>query len=98
MVKHLGKDEDLLTLIGKDLWVVDFYADWCGPCQMLAPILEKVDFINVVKVNVDEFPELAQKYGIMSIPTLVFFKDGEEKNKEIGFRTLEELKEIVNKI
>ncbi len=95
MVKHLGKDEDLLSLISKDLWVVDFYADWCGPCQMLAPILEKVDFINVMKVNVDEFPEIAQKYGVMSIPTLVFFKDGEEKTKEIGFRSLEELKEIV---
>ncbi|MEG0794503.1 MAG: thioredoxin [Bacilli bacterium] len=98
MVKHLGKDEDLLEIIGKDLYLVDFYADWCGPCKMLAPILEQIDFINVIKVNVDEHQNLASQFGVMSIPTLIFFKDGLLEKKEIGFRNIEEIKNIVNNL
>lgn len=98
MVKYLEKEEDFLSIIGQDLYLVDFYADWCGPCKMLAPLLEELDFIDVLKVNVDEFPALAAKFGIMSIPTLLFFKDGLEKRKEIGFRNIEEIKEIVKSL
>lgn len=98
MVKYLEKEEDFLSTIGQELYLVDFYAEWCGPCKMLAPILEELDFINVLKVNVDEFPTLAAKFGIMSIPTLLFFKDGLEKRKEIGFRNIEEIKEIVKSL
>ncbi len=76
--------------------LVDFYADWCGPCRMLSPILEELsnDF-NIVKVNVDESPIAAQKYGVMSIPTLIVFKDGKEVNKKIGLCSKDELKEMI---
>ena len=68
--------------------LVDFYADWCGPCKMLAPIIDQIasessDY-DVYKLNVDEAPELAAKYGVMSIPTLIVFKGGEVSGKTIG--------------
>ena len=91
MIKHLEKIEDFEKEINGEV-IVDFYADWCGPCKMLAPILEATDF-NVLKVNVDDFQELAVKYGVMSIPTLIKFKGGEEVKKTIGFKTKEELEE-----
>lgn len=93
MVKHLN-DENFDELIKSGIYLVDFYADWCGPCKMLAPILEQIDFVDVIKINVDEHQELAIKYGVMSIPTIIFFKDGQEVRKEIGFRNLNDLKEI----
>lgn len=68
--------------------LVDFYADWCGPCQMLSPVVDEVaeerDDIKVGKINVDEQMELAQKYGVMTIPTLLVIKNGEIVNKHIG--------------
>ena len=78
--------EELLNS-GRTL-LIDFYADWCGPCRMVAPIVdqiaeEKTD-IAVGKINVDEQPELAEKYGVMSIPTLIVIKDGEVVNKGTG--------------
>lgn len=93
MVKHL-KDENFDELVKGGIVLVDFYADWCGPCKMLAPILEQIDFVEVIKINVDEHMELATKYGVMSIPTMIFFKDGREAKKEIGFRSLDDIKNI----
>ena len=93
MIKHLN-NENLDDLIKNGLVLVDFYADWCGPCKMLAPILEKVDFMDVIKINVDEHQDLAIKYGVMSIPTMIFFKDGKEAKKEIGLRNLADIKAI----
>ena len=94
MVKHLEKESDFKELV-KDKILIDFYADWCGPCKMLAPILEEIDFIDVLKINVDQFPELSAKFGVMSIPMLVLMENGEEKTREIGFKTLEDIKEMV---
>lgn len=96
MVKHLEKIEDFDKIIGENKVLVDFYADWCGPCKMLAPILEKVDFVDVLKVNVDAYPTLATRYGVMSIPTLILFNNGKEVKKEIGFRNIDEIKKMVD--
>lgn len=95
MVKHLENNADFKEIISKGKVLVDFYAEWCGPCKMLAPILEEINFIEVLKVNVDEFPAIASKYGVMSIPTLILFENGEEKTKEIGFRNLDDIKKMV---
>ncbi len=96
VIKYLAK-EDFKEEIKTGFWIVDFYAEWCGPCKMLGPELEKLEE-NILKVNVDEHEELAQVFGIMSIPTICFFKDGELKNKVIGFRTKEDLQELIDKI
>ena len=70
--------------------LVDFYADWCGPCRMVSPIVDEIaeerSDITVGKVNVDDENALAMKYGVMSIPTLIVFKDGEEKTRIVGAR------------
>ena len=76
--------------------VVDFWAEWCGPCKMLGPVLdeianEKGAAVRVVKVNVDEEPDLAVEYGIRNIPALFFFKDGELKHKALGVQPKAEI-------
>ena len=71
--------------------LVDFYADWCGPCRMVSPIVDEIaeerSDITVGKVNVDDENALAMKYGVMSIPTLIVFKDGQEKTRIVGARS-----------
>ena len=95
---HLEK-ENFNELINKGACLVDFYAEWCGPCKMLMPILEELDEkINIIKVNVDEHEDLAREYRVMSIPTLIFFKDGEKKEELIGFRSKEELILYIEKL
>lgn len=79
--------------------IVDCYADWCGPCRMLSPVIDElsnelVDY-DFYKLNVDESQDISKRYGIMSIPTILIFENGELKNKIIGFRSKDELlKEI----
>lgn len=75
----------------KETVLVDFYATWCPPCKMLAPVLEKVakkvdDNYLIVKINVDECEKLSKKFGIMSVPTMVFLYNGEERKRVIGYR------------
>lgn len=79
------------AVVGSGVVLVDFWAPWCGPCKMQTPILEKVaaslgEKAVIAKVNVDENPELAAKYGIRSIPTLILLKDGENKQQMIGLQ------------
>ena len=73
--------------------IIDFYADWCGPCKMQSPIIDKIaeerEDIKVGKINVDNNQELAQKYGIMSIPTILIIKNGEVKRQFVGLTTKE---------
>ncbi len=97
MVKYL-ETENLDDLVKSGLHIVDFYADWCGPCKMMGSVLETMNDVSVIKVNTDAHPELAQKFGVMSIPTLVFFKDGAEVRKEIGFKSKEEIERIINNL
>ena len=81
--------------------LVDFYADWCGPCKMVSPILEEIseernDF-KIIKVNVDKASELATKYGVMSIPTMIVFKNGVEVDKNIGFLPKDDIIKLIEK-
>lgn len=95
---HAEKPEDLHAEVPT---LVDFYADWCGPCQAIAPTVEQLageyeGRVRVVKVNVDEHPELGQAYGVMSIPTLVVTKDGSEAGRVVGAVPKHVLKELVD--
>lgn len=96
MVKHL-ENENFKEIISTGVWIVDFYADWCGPCKMLGPILEELDN-NVLKINVDNHEDLATEFGVMSIPTICYFKDGKLINKTVGFRNKDEIEEIIKGI
>ena len=75
--------------------IVDFYADWCGPCKMLGSVLETISDIEIIKVNVDEYPVLASRFKIMSIPHLKFFNDGKEIDHIVGFVDKETIEEKV---
>jgi thioredoxin 1 len=93
---HLDK-EDFNELISKGTVLVDFYAEWCGPCKMMSPVLESIsDKINIVKVDIDKFEKLSNEYRIMSVPTLMFFKDGNKISEIVGFHTEDELNEIID--
>ena len=90
-----GTKEEFDKLIKEGLILVDFYAQWCGPCKMLGPVLETLD-IDVLKIDVDECPELAREYGIMTIPTLMLFNNGELKSTKNGFIPKEMLENWIN--
>ncbi len=80
--------------------VVDFWAEWCGPCRMIAPALEEIsgaigDKVKIVKLNVDENPNIAAKYGIMSIPTLLLFKNGEIADRQVGAAPKQKLQQWI---
>src|SRR5262249_51613182 len=76
--------------------VVDFWATWCGPCRMIAPVLEEIASekdgqLKIAKLDIDENPDIAQKFGVMSIPTLLVFKNGQEVNRIVGYRNKSQL-------
>ncbi len=79
--------------------LIDFYAVWCGPCKMMSNVLEDmkedISDCEIYKVNVDECPNLAREYGVMSIPNLILFQDGKVVKNEMGFKTAEEIKEFI---
>jgi len=90
------------VLNSKGLTLVDFWAVWCGPCQVLGPIIEAIaeeikDTVTVGKLNVDENPELAAQYGVMSIPTVILFKDGQPVEQVVGVRAKQDYLELIEK-
>ena len=94
-IMHLTKDNfDSVTSSG--LVLVDFWATWCGPCRMQAPILDQLDTelgdkVKVCKLDVDDHPDIAARFGVFSIPTLIVFRDGQMISKEVGLHTYEQL-------
>ena len=85
------------------LVLVDFYADWCGPCKMMSPIIDEIavemgDKVKVCKLNVDSAQDIAIQYNVMSIPTLIIFKNGQVINTFIGLRAKEEITDVLNSV
>lgn len=91
--------ENFNELINDECVLVDFYADWCGPCKMMHPVLEEListrSNLKVVKVNVDKHESIAKEYDVMSIPTLILFKNGDLIDKKIGYNSIEILTEWI---
>ena len=94
-ITHLT-NETFESEIASGLVIVDFWATWCGPCRMQAPVLDQLDAdmngnVKVCKVDVDAEPELAKKFGVFSIPTLIAFRDGKQISKAVGLQTFDQL-------
>lgn len=98
MVKEI-KENEFNEVIKEGKVVVDCFADWCGPCKMLGPVIEELANENndykFYKLNVDDAYEITSKFGIMSIPTVLIFENGELKNKSVGFKSKSELKALL---
>jgi thioredoxin 1 len=101
MAEATFTDANFADEIKEGVVLVDFFATWCGPCKMLAPIIEELaeeyeGKVKLGKLDVDENPETAGKFGVQSIPTVIIFKDGEEADKMMGFQSKEVLKERID--
>ena len=100
IIKDADFDSQVLT--NKLPVLVDFWAEWCGPCKMAGPVLEELsetykDKVLVMKINVDENPAMSQKYGVMSIPTTILFKGGKEVSRQVGFAGKQAFEEEIKK-
>lgn len=97
------QDFQVQVLDNKSTVLVDFWAPWCGPCRLAEPVLEELseeykDKILIMKVNVDENSDVTQKYGVMSIPTTILFKDGKEAGRQIGFAGKNAFEELIKRV
>lgn len=103
MIHHIDNNQINSEVLNNDkLVIIDFFATWCVPCQMLTPILSEIDKevseVEIFKVNVDENQETAIRYNITSVPTLIFIKDGSEVERQVGLIEKEELKAIIDNL
>ena len=100
MLKHISNKEEFTAVINDGLVLVDFFATWCGPCKMLAPVLEEVanenPALTILKIDVDEVGELAAQFGIQAIPTLILFKNGERIAVKMGYQNKNQLLAFIN--
>ena len=91
MIYHVESVAEFDQLLAEGRCLVDFFATWCGPCKMIAPVLEGLDKtgelkdVKIIKVDVDELPPLAERYGVQAIPTLLYVKDGKTVRQQLGF-------------
>ena len=98
MSKKINSEEfKSCVLESRGFAFVDFYADWCGPCKMLGPIMDEISSDqSVYKINVDEESDLASEYGVMSIPCVILFKDGKEYKRSVGLKTKEDILKMMD--
>jgi thioredoxin 1 len=99
LVAHIT-DADFQSTVAEGITLVDFWAPWCGPCRMIAPILDELagelkDKAKIVKINVDENPTVAGQFGVMSIPTLLLFKNGKKIDQKVGGQAKPQLKAFI---
>lgn len=96
---YLKEEKEFEVLTKEGLVLVDFYADWCGPCQMLTPVLEELAKKNkelkIVKINVDDFQQLAIQNKVLSIPAIKIYRDGKLVNQTVGYQELEDLETLI---
>lgn len=92
-------DEDLSHEIKNGKVLIDFYADWCGPCRMISPLLEELNSadnsIKIIKINIDKHEDIAKKYNVMSIPMLMLFENGNKIKENVGFLNKDELNQFI---
>jgi thioredoxin 1 len=102
MAKFLQKQEDYKGIVeGNKVVIADFFATWCGPCKMLMPVIDDLskdlgDKVEIIKIDVDKFPELAEQNNVMGVPSVFFFKDGKLQELSKGFKTKADLQKIVD--
>lgn len=99
MIKHLEKEAEFEQEVAEGKVLVDFYADWCGPCQMLIPVIEQLEKetgIKVIKIDVDSLPGLARQFRVMAIPTLLLFENGKMIKRETSYMPIEHLRRFVS--
>ena len=94
---HLEND-DLESIIENGNYLVDFYAEWCGPCKMLGEELEEMKDVKIIKIDTDTHEDLAREHGVMSIPYVEIYKNKELVTKFIGFKTKDEIEEILKNL
>lgn len=92
--------EEFNETIKEGYYLIDYYANWCGPCQMLKPVLEEYSLIqneiNIIKIDIDKFPLMAEENNIMGVPTLILYKNGKENNRTSGYKNIDQLSKWID--